>query len=83
MLTEGLIIKQGWKMIHLPKLSHCLDYDWLANGRFSEFIGLFHFLSVQGDGRKIPGLVKSMNFQWSTARSPKFQGVGNIFQQNS
>ena len=35
MLIEGLIIKQGWKRIHLPKLSHCLDYD---NGRFSEFI---------------------------------------------
>ena len=33
--------------------------------------GLFHFLSVQGDGRKIPGLVKSMNFQRSTAKSPK------------
>ena len=34
-------------------------------------IGLFHFLSVQGDGRKIPGLAKSMNFQRSTAKSPK------------
>ena len=33
--------------------------------------GLFHFLSVQGDGRKIPGFVKSMNFQRSTANSPK------------
>ena len=37
-------------------------------------IGLFHFLSVQGDGRKIPGLVKSMNFQRSTANSPKIPG---------
>ena len=37
-------------------------------------IGLFHFLSVQGDGRKIPGLVKSMNFQRSTAKSPKIPG---------
>ena len=37
-------------------------------------IGLFHFLSVQGDGRKIPGLVKSMYFQRSTARSPKIPG---------
>ena len=46
-------------------------------------IGLFHFLSVQGDGRKIPGLVKSMNFQRSTQNLPKFQGVGNTFQQNS
>ena len=36
--------------------------------------GLFHFLSVQGDGRKIPGLVKSMNFQRSTAISPKITG---------
>ena len=36
--------------------------------------GLFHFLSVQGDGRKIPGLVKSMNFQQSTAKSPKIPG---------
>ena len=36
--------------------------------------GLFHFLSVQGDGRKIPGLVKSMNFQRSTAKSPKIPG---------
>ena len=34
-------------------------------------IGPFHFLCVQGDGRKIPGLVKSMNFQRSTAKSPK------------
>ena len=40
----------------------------------SESIGLFHFLSVQGDGRKVPGLVKSMNFQWSTAKSPKIPG---------
>ena len=38
------------------------------------YIGLFHFLSVQGDGRKIPGLVKSMNFQRSTAKSPKIPG---------
>ena len=37
-------------------------------------IGLFHFLSIQGDGRKIPGLVKSMNFQRSTAKSPKIPG---------
>ena len=37
-------------------------------------IGLFHFLSVQGDGRKIPGLVQSMNFQRSTAKSPKIPG---------
>ena len=37
-------------------------------------IGLFHFLSVQGDGRKIPGLVKYMNFQRSTAKSPKIPG---------
>ena len=37
-------------------------------------IGLFHFLSVQGDGRKIPGLVRSMNFQRSTAKSPKIPG---------
>ena len=37
-------------------------------------IGLFHFLSVQGDGRKIPGLVKSMNFQRSTTKSPKIPG---------
>ena len=37
-------------------------------------IGLFHFLSVQGDGRKIPGLVKSMNFHRSTAKSPKILG---------
>ena len=36
--------------------------------------GLFHFLSVQGDGRKIQGLVKSMNFQRSTAKSPKIPG---------
>ena len=36
--------------------------------------GLFHFLSIQGDGRKIPGLVKSMNFQRSTAKSPKIPG---------
>ena len=36
--------------------------------------GLFHFLSVQGDGRKIPGLVKSMNFQRSSAKSPKIPG---------
>ena len=36
--------------------------------------GLFHFLSVQGDGRKIPGLVKSLNFQRSTAKSPKIPG---------
>ena len=36
--------------------------------------GLFHFLSVQGDGRRIPGLVKSMNFQRSTAKSPKLPG---------
>ena len=36
--------------------------------------GLFHFLSVQGDGCKIPGLVKSMNFQRSTAKSPKIPG---------
>ena len=39
-----------------------------------EHNGLFHFLSVQGDGRKIPGLVKSMNFQRSTAKSPKIPG---------
>ena len=37
-------------------------------------IGLFHYLSVQGDGRKIPGLVKSRNFQRSTAKSPKIPG---------
>ena len=37
-------------------------------------IGLFHFLSVQGDGCKIPGLVKSMNFQRSTAKSPEIPG---------
>ena len=37
-------------------------------------IGLFHFLSVQEDGRKIPGLIKSMNFQRSTAKSPKIRG---------
>ena len=36
--------------------------------------GLFYFLSVQGDGRKIPGLVKSMNFQRSTAKPPKIPG---------
>ena len=36
-----------------------------------KFIGLFHFLSVQGDGRKILGLAKSLNFQQSTAKSPK------------
>ena len=42
---------------------------WASNDN-----GLFHFLSVQGDGRKIPGLVKSMNFQWSTAKSPKIPG---------
>ena len=36
--------------------------------------GLFHFLSVQGDGRKIPGLVKSINFQQSTAKSPNIPG---------
>ena len=39
-------------------------------------IGLFHFLSVQGDGHKIPGLVKSMNFQRSTAKSiPNSRGL--------
>ena len=37
-------------------------------------IGLFHFLVIQGDGRKTPGLVKSMNFQRSTAKSPKIPG---------
>ena len=41
--------------------------------------GLFHFLSVQGDGRKIPGLVKSMNFQRSTAKSPKIPGGWQYF----
>ena len=40
----------------------------------SRTIGLFHFLSVQGDGRKIPGLVKSMNFQRSTEKPPKIPG---------
>ena len=35
------------------------------------YVGLFNFLSVQGNGRKISGLVKSMNFQRSTAKSPK------------
>ena len=47
-----------------------LSYDgviWLPNG-------LFYFLSVEGDGRKIPGLVKSMNFRRSTAKSPKIPG---------
>ena len=39
-----------------------------------KLIGLFHFLSVQGDGRNIPGLVKSMNFQRSTAKYPKIPG---------
>ena len=43
------------------------------------FNGLFHFLSVQGDGRKIPGLVKSMNFQRSTAKSPKIPGDWQYF----
>ena len=37
-------------------------------------IGLFHFLSIQRGGRQIPGLVKSMNFQRSTAKSPKIPG---------
>ena len=36
--------------------------------------GLFHFLFVEGDGRKILGLVKSMNFQRSTAKSLKIPG---------
>ena len=47
-----------------------LTYDYESLVR----IGLFHFLFVQGDGRKIPGLVKSMNFQRSTAKSPKIPG---------
>ena len=38
------------------------------------YIGLFHFLSVQEDGRKIPDIIKSMNFQRSTAKSPKIPG---------
>ena len=41
--------------------------------------GLFHFLSVQGDGRKIPGLVKSINFQRSTEKSPKIPGSWQHF----
>ena len=41
--------------------------------------GLFHLLSVQGDGRKISGLVKSMNFQRSTAKSPKIPGSWQHF----
>ena len=45
----------------------------------TDYNGIFHFLSVQGDGRKIPGLIKSMNFQRSTAKSPKIQGVWQHF----
>ena len=47
--------------------------------RLVTYIRLFHFLSVQGDGRKIPGLVKSMNFQRSTAKSPKIPGSWQHF----
>ena len=46
----------------------------IHSNRLADSNGLFHFLSVQGDGRKIPGLVKSMNFQRSTAKSPKIPG---------
>ena len=32
------------------------------------------FVRTEGDGRKIPGLVKSMNFQRPTENSPKIPG---------
>ena len=54
------------------RLKECPFHDlFIRNPKVN---GLFHFLSVQGDGRKIPGLVKSMNFQRSTAKSPKIPG---------
>ena len=47
--------------MYLPNA--CLDNHWAVP-----------FLSIQGGGRKIPGFVKSMNFQQSTAKSPKIPG---------
>ena len=62
----------------MPKLKsfpHCTGTcaKFQAFTTFSA-MGYSIFLSVQGDGRKIPGLVKSMNFQRSTAKSPKIPG---------
>ena len=60
------------------------EKNMLETSNFAElnFSGLFHFLSVQGDGCKIPGLVKSMSFQRSTAKSPKIQGGWQNFHRN-
>ena len=48
-----------------------------------EVMGYSIFYPYRGMDVKFHGLVKSKNFQRSTAKSPKFQGVGNILQQNS
>ena len=54
-------------------MSSDFDMEQMRSNRLLT-LGYSIFLSVQGDGLKIPGLVKSMNFQWSTAKSPKISG---------
>ena len=65
---ENLHCVQKWPRIKCGKILKFYPLgEW-------ESMGYSIFYPYWGDGRKFPGLVKSMNFQRSTAKSPRIQG---------